>query len=141
MRLRLFPTLLALFIGLPLLDTVALVLVGSHLGFWPTVLLVLISGVVGAALAKGQTRSVWASIRRDLSEGRVPSQGLMDAALVFVAGGLLMAPGFLTDFLGLALLIPAARRPLKALVRRRLEGMVVRQYTAYSNAPRFPHEV
>lgn len=129
MRVRLFPTLLTLFIGLPLLDTVVLVLLGSKIGFWETVALVLISGVAGAALAKSQTRHVWSSIRRDLSEGRVPSQGLMDAAIILVAGGLLMAPGFLTDFLGLALLIPAVRVPLKALVRKRLEGMVVTRYS------------
>lgn len=128
MRLRLFPTLLALFIGLPLLDTIVLVMIGSRIGFWETIALVLVSGFVGAAMAKSQSRSVWSSIQRDLSEGRVPAQGLMDAAIVFIAGGLLMAPGFLTDFLGLALLIPAVRTPVKALVRRRLERMVVQRY-------------
>lgn len=124
MRLRLFPTLLALFLGVPLLDAAALVLIGGRIGFWPTVALVLASGFAGAALAKSQSRSVWRSIQRDLSEGRVPAQGLLDAAMVLVAGGLLLAPGFLTDFLGLALLVPAFRAPIKAFLRRKLEGRV-----------------
>lgn len=127
MRLRLFPTLLAFFVGLPLLDTLALVWVGGRLGFWQTVAMVLVSGFVGAALAKSQSRAVWRSIREDLADGRVPAQGILDAALVFVAGGLLMAPGFLTDFVGLALLVPAFRVPIKSFLRRKLEGRIVVQ--------------
>ena len=127
MRLRLFPSLLALFVGLPLLDVLLLVGLGQYLTFWPTVGLVILSGFVGAALAKSQGRSVWFGIQRDLAEGRVPSQGLLDAVIILVAGGMLAAPGFITDILGLALLLPATRVPIKAYLRRRLEGMVVRR--------------
>ena len=132
MRVRLFPGLLALFVGLPLLDTLLLVVLGQMLTFWPTVALVIISGVAGASLAKHQGRSVWLSIQRDLAQGRVPSQGLLDAVIVLVAGGMLMAPGLLTDILGLLLLFPAVRAPIKGYLRRRLEhmleGTVVRRY-------------
>ena len=127
MRLRLFPSLLALFVGLPLLDVLLLVGLGQYLTFWPTVGLVILSGFVGAALAKSQGRSVWFSIQRDLAEGRVPSQGLLDAVIILVAGGMLAAPGFITDILGLLLLFPAVRVPIKAYLRRRLEGVAVRR--------------
>src|SRR5688572_8514305 len=111
MRVRLFPALLALFVGLPLLDVVLLVFLGGKMGFWMTVALVVISGFAGAWLAKQQGLWVWQSIQRDLNEGRMPSQGLMDAVIILVAGGMLAAPGFVTDLLGLALLFPVVRAP------------------------------
>lgn len=127
-RLRLFPVLTALFVGLPLLDVVLLTFLGTKVGLLETVVLVVVSGVVGAWLAKSQGLRVWHGIQRDLAEGRVPAQGLMDSVIILIAGGMLMAPGFITDLLGLALLLPAVRAPIKGYLRRRLESMVVRQY-------------
>jgi len=74
--------LLALFVGVPLLDTITLVLVGRYLGFWPTVAIVLLSGVIGAQLTRRQGLSVWRSLQADLAAGRVPAQGLMDCVLM-----------------------------------------------------------
>ena len=134
MRVRLFPALAALFIGLPLIDMILLVAFGRYLGFWTTVGLVIFSGVLGAWLAKSQGLRVWRGIQNDLAQGRVPSQGLMDAVIILVAGGMLAAPGFITDILGLALLFPAARVPLKAYLRRRLEGMAARHYGPWTRS-------
>jgi UPF0716 protein FxsA len=124
MRIKLFPLLTALFVGLPLLDTVALVMLGSHIGFWTTVALVLVSGVAGAWLMKRQGMMVWLGIRRDFSEGRIPTDGLMDAAMLLVAGGMLIAPGFLTDFVGMSLLLPPVRAALRVVLRRYFAGRV-----------------
>ena len=128
MRIRPFPALVLLFTGLPLLDVVLLTFLGQYMGFWTTIGLVILSGLLGAGLAKSQGTAVLRGIQRDLAEGRVPAQGLMDSILILVAGGMLMAPGFITDILGLALLVPAVRAPIKAYLRRRLEGMVVQGY-------------
>jgi len=128
-RLRVFPALAALFIGIPLLDLLLVVLLGWRLGFWPTAGLVILSGLVGAALAKAQGARVWRGIQADLAAGRVPSQGLLDGAIILVAGGMLASPGFVTDLLGLALLLPAVRAPIKRYARRRLETMVVSRWT------------
>jgi UPF0716 protein FxsA len=128
MRLRLFPALAGLFIGLPLLDTLVLVVLGRYIGFWETIAMVLLSGLLGAGLAKRQGLRVLAQMQRDMAEGRVPAQGLVDAAIILVAGGMLAAPGFITDIVGLALLVPAVRVPIKNSLRRRLETMVVRRY-------------
>jgi UPF0716 protein FxsA len=119
------PILLLLFIGLPLLDTVLLVFLGRYIGFWATIAMVLITGYLGARMARSQGLRVWRNIQQDLAEGRIPSQGVMDGVLILIAGGMLMAPGFLTDILGLSLLIPGVRAPIKRYLRRRLEGMVV----------------
>jgi UPF0716 protein FxsA len=126
MRPRLFPTLAALFIGLPLLDSLLLIYFGKFLGGWTTFALVIASGLLGAGLAKSQGLRVLQSIQRDLAEGRVPALGLIDAVLILVAGGMLTAPGFVSDVLGLALLIPAVRVPIKAVLRRKAERMIVR---------------
>ncbi len=120
------PLLLALFVGLPLLDVVLLVFLGRYIGFWETVALVILSGVLGAWLAKREGVAIWRGIQQAMAEGRVPEQGLLDAALILVAGGMLSAPGFVTDLLGLALLLPAARVPVKGYLRRKMEAMVVR---------------
>jgi len=124
MRLRLFPSLAALFIGLPLVDSLRLVYFGGFLGFWPTLALVVLSGFLGAGLAKSQGLRVWQSIQRDLAEGRVPAMGVMDAVIILVAGGMLAAPGFVTDILGMALLVPVVRTPIKQLLRRKMEALV-----------------
>ena len=126
LRPRLFPALVAFFVGLPLLDLVVVILLGRYIGLWQTVALVIISGFAGAWLAKRQGMAVWRGIQRDMAEGRVPAQGLVDGAILLVAGGMLSAPGFITDVLGLALLIPAVRAPIKAWLRKKLEQMIAR---------------
>lgn len=115
--------------GLPLLDVVLLVFLGKYLTLWPTVGLVLLSGLLGAGLAKSQGLQVWSAIRRDLASGQIPSQGILDGVIILFAGGLLAAPGFVTDFIGLALLLPQVRRPIKAFFRKRLEGALERAVT------------
>lgn len=120
-RLRVLPVLIGLFVGLPLLDMVLVIWLGTRLGLLQTVALVVVSGIVGAWLARQQGAAVVRSIQRDLMEGRVPSQGLLDGVMVLVAGGMLMAPGFLTDVLGLGLLLPPVRAPIKAWLRRKFE--------------------
>jgi UPF0716 protein FxsA len=137
MRLRLFPSLAALFIGLPLIDSILLVYFGGLLGFWPTFALVILSGLLGAGLAKSQGIRVWQSIQRDLASGRVPEMGLMDAVIILIAGGMLAAPGFITDFLGLALLFPAVRSPIKRLARRKLESLAARSSGFQNITPGF----
>jgi UPF0716 protein FxsA len=123
-RPNLLGILLALFVGVPLLDTITLVLVGRYLGFWPTVAIVLLSGVIGAQLTRRQGLSVWRSLQADLAAGRVPAQGLMDCVLILIAGGMMIAPGFLTDIAALLLLLPPVRSPIKRWARRRLEKML-----------------
>jgi UPF0716 protein FxsA len=113
--------LLRLFVGIPLLDMVTIILLGRAIGFWGTIALVILCGVVGSALARGQGAHVWGAIQRELAEGRPPSYGLLDGLLVLIAGALLVAPGFLTDIVGLLLLLPPVREVVKRHLRARLE--------------------
>jgi UPF0716 protein FxsA len=113
--------LLLLFIGVPLLDMMTLVLLGRAIGFWGAVFLVIVCGLAGTALARSQGAQVWRAIQRDLSEGRPPSYGLLDGLMVLIAGALLITPGFLTDIVGLLLLLPPVRNVVKRSLRARLE--------------------
>jgi UPF0716 protein FxsA len=116
--------LFLLFTLLPLLDLWVLLAIGRALGFWPTLALVVATGVAGAWLAKAEGRRVLDGWRRALREGRVPDEGVLSGALVLVGGVLLVSPGVLTDVVGLALLFPPTRRLAAAGVRRYLARKV-----------------
>lgn len=113
--------LLLLFTVVPLVEFYLLMTVGSLIGFWPTVGIVLATGMLGAALAKREGVRVLSRWQTDMQEGRVPADGVLDGVLILVGGVLLVTPGVLTDALGLSLLIPWTRRGLSALLRARLK--------------------
>lgn len=116
--------LFLLFTLLPLLDLWLLLAIGRALGFWPTILLVVVTGAAGAWLAKAEGRRVLTGWQRAHEEGRVPDQGILSAALVLAGGVLLVTPGVVTDAMGLALLFPPSRRLAGAGLRRWLERKV-----------------
>ncbi|MFW5921071.1 MAG: FxsA family protein [Polyangiales bacterium] len=116
--------LLLLFTAVPLVELYLLLLVGSLLGFWPTVGIVLLTGMVGAWLAKSEGLRVLRRWQAALGEGRVPEEGVLDGLLVLVGGVLLVTPGVLTDVLGLALLVSPSRRAIARVVRRRVERKI-----------------
>lgn len=102
--------LLLLFILVPLADLVLLLLIANWTHWTTTVLLVIVSGIIGAWLAKQQSGSVGSKIRDQLGRNLVPSELLTDGALILFAAGLLITPGLITDVVGLSLLIPRTRR-------------------------------
>ncbi len=110
------------FVLLPLLELVVLIRIGEVVGFLPTLALVVLTGVAGAALARAEGLRVVVQLNRELMAGRLPGQALMDGASVLVGGALLLTPGVLTDVAGLALLFPPTRRWIQRRVRARLEA-------------------
>lgn len=121
---QMFARLLLLFVLVPLVELALLIRIGNWLGFWPTIGIVVATGALGALLAKSQGARVLGEIRADLTSGRVPAARLLDGLLILAGGIVLLTPGLLTDALGLMLLLPVTRNRLKAVVRRRFEGMV-----------------
>ena len=109
-----FFRLLLLFTLLPVAEITLLVKAGGAIGVWPTVGVVLGTGMAGAWLARRQGLSTLARIREDLARGAAPTGELADAALILVAGVLLITPGFITDCTGLVLLLPPALAAIKA---------------------------
>lgn len=109
--------LLLLFVVVPLLELYLLLFVGSQIGFWPTVGIVLVTGALGAALAKREGMRVWHSYRESLAQGRLPDEGIVGGLLVLLGGVMLIAPGMLTDLAGFLLLLPRTRRFVAERVR------------------------
>jgi hypothetical protein len=107
--MKLLGRLLALFVIVPLVELVLLIRLGQWLGLLPTIAFVVITGVIGAALARNEGLRTLGRIQSDLRSGRFPVGRLLDGGLILFAGGLLLTPGILTDIVGLSLLVPGSR--------------------------------
>jgi len=113
-----FIKLFLVFIFVPVIEIYVLLSVGSLIGLWPTIGLILATGIAGAQLARVQGISVLFSIQQELAQGRMPTSELIDAAMILAGGLLLLTPGFCTDLLGFLLLAPFSRKPLKQYLAR-----------------------
>ena len=111
------------FVVVPLAELWAILSVGDAIGVLPTILILLADSVLGALLLRAQGRGAWRRFVEALRFARVPNRELADGLLIVVGGALLLTPGFLTDAVGLLLLLP----PSRALVRRGLERAVARR--------------
>lgn len=118
------PYLIALFIGVPIVELVLLFELHGAVGFLPTVLLVLLTGVGGAALVRRQGLAILLKIQNEMSVGNVPAPQMIDGVMILVAGVLLVTPGLITDGSGFLLLIPAVREKIRAWLKKRLEEKV-----------------
>ncbi|MDO9543010.1 MAG: FxsA family protein [Kiritimatiellia bacterium] len=116
-----FTSLLAAFILMPIIELAVLLKLHAVAGLGNTLAIVIITGFVGAFLARAQGIMVLTQIRRDLAEGRMPAPRLMDGVLILIAGVLLITPGLITDTVGFLLLIPAVRSIIRTWLRRKLE--------------------
>ncbi len=114
------PILLLAFVAIPILELAVILKVGALVGLWPTLLLLVADSMLGAALVRREGRRAWQAFRRALREGRWPSDEVAQGALVLVGGALLLTPGFVTDGVGLLLLLPVTRAAASRLLRRRL---------------------
>lgn len=112
--------LFLLFTLVPLLELVLLIEVGELIGLVPTILLVVVTGVAGASLARREGARTWREVRLELGRGRIPGRELLSALLVLLAGALLVTPGVLTDAVGLLVLLRPARQRVVELLRDRL---------------------
>lgn len=117
MRLR--STLFVLFFVTPLVEIALFVMIGSRIGFAATVGIVLVTAVAGTMLVSRQGRSTWLRVQTEFARGAFPAAQLAHGAMILVAGALLVTPGFMTDAVGLALLIPAVRESLRVWAVRR----------------------
>jgi UPF0716 protein FxsA len=114
--------LFLLFTIVPLIELSILVWIGGETAWWVPILMVIATGVLGAALSRWQGFQVLRRIREDAAAGRVPADAMIDGFLILVAGILLVTPGVLSDLLGVALLIP----PVRAIMKRMIAAWIKR---------------
>lgn len=114
-----FRILLLLFIAVPIVEIVVLLQVGDLVGGLNTLLLIVITAVVGAALVKLQGMRNWMTVQSKLARGQMPGVEMAGGLLLFLAGILLITPGFVTDLVGLILLLPPSRNAIaKSMLKR-----------------------
>ena len=109
------------FIVVPVLELFLLIRLGQTVGLWPTLALVVGTGLLGAHMARAEGLRVLFRFQSELASGRLPGQSLLDGIAVLIGGAFLLTPGILTDLTGFALLFPPSRHWIQGWVRRRLE--------------------
>jgi UPF0716 protein FxsA len=108
---------------IPVVELYLLIKVGTVLGGINTILLVIISGFLGAWLARLEGMNTLMKLRANLQQGLMPAEELLDAVIIFIAGVVLITPGFITDVLGLLLLWPVTRNRLKRFLRKKFDEL------------------
>lgn len=116
-----FGKLFLLFALVPVAEIYVLVTVGGIIGVLPTIALVILTALAGAHLARMQGLSVMLRIRENLDQGFMPAEELLDGLLIFLAGMVLLTPGFLTDIVGLLILFPTTRNMFKRWLRKKFD--------------------
>ncbi len=117
--------LIVLFVTIPLAELALLVWVGGQVGIGPTIALVIVTGILGASLARSQGLATLARFQGRLAAGELPHQDLVEGILFLVAGAVLLTPGLITDIAGFLLLVPAVRRAVRRWLVARFSARMV----------------
>jgi len=115
---------IALFIVLPAAELALLIEIGSRIGTAATLVLIGVTGVAGALLARRQGLRVAAEVQREVALGHLPADSLLEGLLILVAAALLVTPGVLTDVVGFLCLVPALRERIVREIAGRLERAI-----------------
>jgi len=138
-RLRARRRLIALamvlvFVGMPILEIYVLVQVGQVVGVWWTILLLIAASAAGTWLIRHEGRRAWRALREAIESGRMPAREIADGALIVLGGALMLAPGFVSDALGLLVIVPVTR----PVFRRLLAGVVAARLIPGGPGPNAP---
>jgi UPF0716 protein FxsA len=116
-----------LFLVVPIVELAVIIQVGGSIGVWNTLGLLVLMSVLGAWLMKREGLGVLRRMRRTVEAGGVPTTDLVDGFLILFGGALMLTPGFLTDGLGMALLLPPVRAVVRRVLRERFTAVAVRR--------------
>ena len=119
--------LLKLFLAftlIPFSELYLLIKIGYYLGAFNTILVVIVTGLLGAYLAKLQGIKTMMRVRESMNRGELPAEEMLDALLIFVAGIVLLTPGFITDLAGLVILVPNTRSLFKQWLRKKFDQWI-----------------
>lgn len=119
-----FLILFLLFTLVPALELYLLIQVGSAIGVLETIWIVVVTGIIGAALARSQGHQLFTETRQKLAQGNVPANTMIEGLMIFVGGILLITPGFITDIFGLSLVFPLTRKIMALLLSKYFEALI-----------------
>ena len=119
-----FLKLFLAFTLIPMIELYLLIKLGTVIGAFNTLLLVILTAAAGAYLARLQGLQVMFKVRTRLQQGEMPAEDMLDALIIFIAGIVLLTPGLLTDVAGLLLLLPATRFRFKVWLRHKLDKWI-----------------
>jgi UPF0716 protein FxsA len=114
--------LLFIFIVVPIAELYVIFKVGEAIGVPLTILLLAVDSIIGSLLLKSQGRAVWRRFSETMAAGRIPHREVLDGVMVIFGGAFLITPGFITDLIGLFLLLPPTRALARGLLIRALGG-------------------
>ncbi|MGR9115603.1 MAG: FxsA family protein [Gammaproteobacteria bacterium] len=114
--MRVFQGIFLLFLIIPFVEIYLLLAIGGIIGILPTVFLVVFTAVLGAWLLRQQGFATWRRFQTSLEQGAVPAYEMIEGPILLVGGALLLTPGFFTDVVGFACLIPQLRRKIARYV-------------------------
>ncbi|MCM3166573.1 FxsA family protein [Peribacillus frigoritolerans] len=105
-------------IAMPVVEIIVLLLSGNLIGFWPTLFLIVATGLIGAYLAKRQGMETWKKAQEQIRYGMMPGNEIINGICIFIGAALLLSPGLISDIMGLILVFPPTRNLLKPIVIR-----------------------
>jgi UPF0716 protein FxsA len=133
--------LVLLFIVVPIAELFVIIQVGEQIGVWWTIGILVVDSIVGSILMRSQGRATWRRFNDVMASGRVPAREVLDGMLVIFGGALLLTPGFITDVLGLVLLLPPTRAVVRVVLVRRFAHRMVVSMTAPRPRPGRAYDV
>jgi UPF0716 protein FxsA len=116
--------LIFIFIVVPIAELYVIFKVGEAIGVPLTILLLAADSLIGSLLLKSQGRAVWRRFSETMAAGRMPHREVLDGVMVIFGGAFLITPGFITDVIGLFLLLPPTRAVARRILIRALGGRV-----------------
>lgn len=127
-----------LFIVWPIVELYLLIRLGQVTSAGTAIAVVIVTGLVGAALARREGLKTWYRMQESLRAGRLPGDHMIDALLILVAGAVLITPGLITDVIGILLLVPPTRRIVRSQLKRRFRHRFT--ITGFGQPPRRPDD-
>ena len=119
-----FFKLFLIFAVVPLIELGILIEIGSHIGVFNTITLVILTAVVGAYMVRQEGLGVLYRIQKNMNEGQFPADELINGAMILVAGALLLTPGVFTDIIGFLMVFPASRNFIRKFITKYLEKKI-----------------
>jgi len=119
--------LILLFTLVPAIELALLIKIGQHIGVINTLTVIILTGVLGAYLARLQGFLVLARIQKNINNGVLPTEEMLDGLMILCGGLVLLTPGFITDIFGFLILIPYTRTLIMKLVKNKIQSMVAQR--------------